>query len=134
MNHLKETGYSYFGHMIKALGFALRLYKIGFGLLLHSIFPNVLTHYGTDGVCAIFNSLSGGDRILIRFNTKWEEDDLKRNWRVLINGVESLASEIKILVPSGTTEEDISLGVTKWHILCYGKVHWDGNKALVKPY
>lgn len=29
------------------------------------------------------------NRILIRFNTKFEEDTQKRKWRVLVDGVES---------------------------------------------
>lgn len=72
------------------------------------------------------------DRVLLRFNTKFEEDPLKRTWRVLVNGVETLAEKVYINIPGETIQEDVAPGVTKFHILCYGKVHWEGDIATVR--
>jgi hypothetical protein len=83
-------------------------------LMLHSIFPELLPHYASEELFKIFKELSlGGNKILIRFNTKWQEDPLKRTWRVLINGEEKLASEVCVEVPSQSTVEDVAPGVTE---------------------
>lgn len=65
------------------------------------------------------------DRILIRFNTKVEEDPLKRPWRVLVNGEETLAYKVYVMVPCATITEPIATGEVKHHMLCYGKVTFD---------
>jgi len=134
MSHLHETNLNYIEHMLRALQFSFKLFRASLGLFIHAFIPETLTHYGTDQVLSIYKNFVIGDKILIRFNTKWEEDSLKRNWRVLINGEEFLASDIIVYVPSSTTVEDIAQGVTKWHILCRGHVHWNGNIANIKPY
>jgi hypothetical protein len=66
-------------------------------------------------------------RILVRFNTKFETDILKRKWRLLIDGVEWLAHKIDIQVPCETITEPISTGEIKHHLLCSGEVKWDSN-------
>jgi hypothetical protein len=67
------------------------------------------------------------NRILIRFNTKWQEDELKRKWRVLENGIETLAHQVHISIPCTTHEEEVPGAGLKWHFLCWGKTTWDGN-------
>lgn len=64
------------------------------------------------------------DRILLRFNTKFEEDSLKRTWRVLVNGEETLAAKVIIQVIGETIQEPVD-GIQKYHILCHGKVIWN---------
>jgi len=71
------------------------------------------------------------DRVLIRFNTKFEEDALKREWRVLVNGEESLARKVFIEVTSETVTERIATGEVKYHFQCYGKVKWQKHVATV---
>lgn len=68
-----------------------------------------------------------GDRILIRFNTKFESDPLKRTWRVLVNGEESLAHQVDVRVPCSTITEPIATGEVKHHFLCFGKVTIDDS-------
>lgn len=72
------------------------------------------------------------DRILLRFNTKFEEDQEKRTWRVLVNGTETLADKVIIrYVCCETIQEDVD-GIPKYHILCFGKVNWQGNTAIIE--
>jgi hypothetical protein len=65
----------------------------------------------------------------IRFNTKHCGSDLA--WRVFEDGVEHLASAVKITgeVSTECTEEN---GQTKWNIVCYGNLSWDNKIALIK--
>ena len=70
------------------------------------------------------------DRILLRFNTKFEEDPARRTWRVLVNGAETLASKVIIKVNGETIQEDVA-GIPKYHILCIGCVVWDGSIATI---
>lgn len=70
------------------------------------------------------------DRILIRFNTKFEEDVEKRPWRILVNGVETLAERVLISTPGETIQEDVG-GIPKYHIMCFGKVKWAGRTATI---
>ncbi len=67
----------------------------------------------------------GKKRILIRFNTKFEEDPLKRKWRVLIDGEESLAHKVQTYGPCETVTEPIATGEIKHHFLCIGFVVWE---------
>ncbi|MFZ4508263.1 MAG: hypothetical protein ACOYON_11275 [Fimbriimonas sp.] len=64
-------------------------------------------------------------RILVRFNTKFTEDPEGRTWRVLVDGVETLAHKVMIDTPTETITESISTGEVKHHILCHGRVEWD---------
>jgi hypothetical protein len=70
------------------------------------------------------------NRILIRFNTRFQDDELKRTWRVLINGQEYLAENVQINIPCETLYEPVD-GVPKWHFLCHGVVLWENNKAII---
>jgi plasmid stabilization system protein ParE len=69
-------------------------------------------------------------RILLRFNTKFEQDPKKRTWRVLEDGIERLASHVSIGTNGETIQEDID-GVPKYHILFDGKILWDEDKAAI---
>lgn len=64
------------------------------------------------------------DRILVRFNTKVADDSEGRAWRVLENGIETLAHKVLIEVPCESITEPISTGEIKHHILCHGNVIW----------
>ncbi len=70
-------------------------------------------------------------RILLRFNTKFEEDKKRRTWRVLVDGIEKLASKVYINVTSETITEDVAPGVTKYHVLCHGNVTWDEDEVTI---
>ena len=70
------------------------------------------------------------DRILIRFNTKFEEDPQKRTWRVLVNGQERLAEKILVRAMGETIQEAVN-GVHKYHVMFYGTVTWNGDIATI---
>lgn len=75
--------------------------------------------------------MSNKKNIKIRYNTNVDDDFLY--WRVLIDGVEHLASDIKINVPSYSTKDFIEGVGMKHHITCESEnVIWDeGNKSVI---
>jgi hypothetical protein len=68
--------------------------------------------------------------IKIRFNTDTIKDPGSKLpfWRVIYEGQEHLAWNIKISAPSWTTCDDIGEGVQKWHITTNGRIAWDSEK------
>lgn len=69
-------------------------------------------------------------RILLRFNTKFQEDPQKRTWRVLVDGKEKLADKVFIRVAGETVQEYVD-GILKYHILCDGHVIWNNDTATI---
>jgi len=68
--------------------------------------------------------------IKIRYNTAVNDNFLY--WRVLINGVENLASDIKINVPSYSTKDFIENVGMKHHITCESDdIVWDEETKVV---
>lgn len=67
----------------------------------------------------------------VRFNTKHNGSDLV--WRVFENGIEHLASEVRIIGET-FTECTIEQGETKWNIACYGNLQWQSNTAIITTY
>lgn len=69
--------------------------------------------------------------VKIRFNTQCEEgSDLR--WRVLIDGIEHLASEVNINTHSSTTNDKIEGVGEKWHVSCKSdKIVWVGTKCII---
>ena len=63
----------------------------------------------------------------VRFNTK---NDGVRVWRVFENGVEHLASDVRIIGETYTecTQEH---GQTKWNISCRGRMVWVDQVAVI---
>lgn len=69
--------------------------------------------------------------IKIRFNTEHEETGLL--WRILIDEVEHLASEVIINVPTFTTTDMLHDGRVKHHISAnYKKISWDKKIITVE--
>lgn len=69
--------------------------------------------------------------IKIRFNTEHAGTDLL--WRILIDEVEYLASEVKINVPTLTTTDVLTDGRVKHHISAsYKKITWDEKILTVE--
>jgi len=66
--------------------------------------------------------------ILIRYNTKHGDSDLV--WRVFIDGVEYLASDLHI-TGNVWTEKTIENGVSKFNIACYGTATWEDSNVVV---
>ena len=64
----------------------------------------------------------------VRFNTKNEGSKLV--WRIFENGVEHLASDVRIIGETFTecTEE---YGQTKWNIACMGRMVWDKDAVVI---
>lgn len=74
------------------------------------------------------------DRILLTFNTKFEEDPQKRKWKVLVNEVERLAHQIVVIAYAETVVERIPQGEERCSFLCEGRVVWkEGDVALITP-
>lgn len=65
----------------------------------------------------------------IRFNHDHNGTGLV--WRVFENGVENLASSIKILAPV-FDEVTVENGVTKWNICCYGYLTLEDGAAVIR--
>lgn len=74
--------------------------------------------------------------VKIRYNTLVDERNL--HWRILIDGIEHLASNIIIEVPTHTTRDDVwdnvrNGVVNKHHITCEAnQVIWKGDVVIVK--
>lgn len=132
MSHLDEVGMGYFGHLRLAWLNALRLLAAFAALVVHGAFPFIFVHTASGLLGLVMGSIPRGsrDRVLIRFNTKWKDDPEGRQWRVLVNGEESLASGVSMRVEADTVEEEIS-GEQKFHFLCLGRVLWHGSFAEV---
>lgn len=64
--------------------------------------------------------------IQIRFNTDKERVTAAAPaWRVLIDGVEHFAKDVRVEVPMWTTEDVLPTGIKKWHLSCEGVATWD---------
>lgn len=53
-------------------------------------------------------------------------------WRVLIDGQEYLAQNVRVEVPMWTTEDLLPTGQRKWHLSCEGEVHWADNSCVIR--
>lgn len=69
------------------------------------------------------------NEILLRFNTKASLGD-PLVWRVIIDGVEHLASGFEI---TGVVRDSVSeyKNEKKWNVGCKGTIRWEGSKAVI---
>ena len=51
-------------------------------------------------------------------------------WRVFEDGVEHLASNVRIY-STLYTETTTEYGETKWNVACDGRIVWDGTVAII---
>jgi len=131
LKHLDELNVTYGEHFQTAIINAVGLAVSSMVLFIHALVPFLFTHTASTFVNRIMRSFPrAGNRILVRFNTKWEQDPAERQWRILVNGVESLAHRVNIQIPCQTIMEPVE-GCEKYHFLCYGKVEWDGTYANI---
>jgi uncharacterized membrane protein len=69
-------------------------------------------------------------QVKIRYNTNVGDSGLY--WRIIINGVEHLASDIDINVPTKTTGDFIHEVGLKHHITCEpDNIKWEGTKVIL---
>ena len=69
--------------------------------------------------------------VKIRYNTKATSEDTL-HWRVLIEGVEHLASNVVINCMTHTTKDYIEGFGEKWHISCKAtQVNWMGEECII---
>lgn len=69
--------------------------------------------------------------IKIRYNTNAKSNN-ELHWRVLIDGIEHLASNVQINTHCYTTKDEIEGVGTKWHISCKSdSVVWVGTKCII---
>jgi hypothetical protein len=136
MQHLNIVNMTYLQHMRFALSKSVRLFYSSLLLLIHAIFPNLFEDSGSTLVNQVHFDLNHNrknkNRILVRFNTKWQEDIQGRKWRVLENGVETLTDNVIITIPCSTIQEDVPVSGTRWHFLCYGTVFWNDGNATIR--
>jgi hypothetical protein len=64
----------------------------------------------------------------VRFNTK--HNGSKLVWRIFEDGVECLASDVRIIGET-FTECTNEHGETKWNIACHGRVIWVDTVAVI---
>ena len=71
------------------------------------------------------------NKVSIRYNTKATEEDTL-HWRVLIDGVEYLASEVEVNAQLRTTKDWIEGVGWKWHISCESDtIIWNDTKCII---
>lgn len=135
MSHLKETGMGYISHFFRAMYLAWYSFVTSLIFVAHAFVPSAFSKEGSRRVADLNVFLKAGnsnsDRILVRFNTKHAQDELGRNWRVLINGEETLAHQVYINVPVETIVEPIATGEIKYHFLCWGKAKFSEDHIAV---
>jgi len=64
----------------------------------------------------------------VRFNTKHDGSDLV--WRIFENGVEHLATDVRIIGET-FTECTREYDQTKWNIACMGRIVWVDRAAVI---
>lgn len=70
--------------------------------------------------------------VSIRYNTKATEEDTL-HWRVLIDGVEHLASEVEVNTKLWTTKDWIDGVGYKYHITCESdSIIWNDTKCIIR--
>jgi hypothetical protein len=69
------------------------------------------------------------NEIKLRYNTKAQSDDPR--WRVVIDGVEYPATDVRINVPSWTTTDILPDVGQKWHVTTRGSITWDGTVCTI---
>jgi hypothetical protein len=70
--------------------------------------------------------------VKIRYNTNAKSDDIL-HWRVIINGVEHLASNVIINCMTRTTKDYIEGVGDKWHISCNPtQIEWVDTECILK--
>jgi len=131
MNHLAEINMTYLQHWSLATKNSGKLTVASVVLLIHACIPFLFERTASRILRSVQHSFpKTGSRVLVRFNTKHRDDAQGRTWRVLENGVETLAHAVNITIPCETIQEDVA-GEPKFHFLCSGKVIWDGSTARV---
>lgn len=74
--------------------------------------------------------------VKVRWNTKCTDNH--NYWRILINGVEKICSNVRFEIPVYTTKDILwdsirNQEVEKHHISCdANEVIWDGDKVTIK--
>ena len=70
-------------------------------------------------------------QVKIRYNTNAKPEDTL-HWRVLIDGVEHLASNVIINCMIHTTKDNIEGVGEKWHISCNpSQIQWMGEECII---
>lgn len=135
MKHLLLVNMTYFEHMKFVLKNAFCAIVGAFFLVIHALLPDIFTDSGSSIINGVHYDLMNNrkykNRILVRFNTKWQVDELKRKWRVLENDIEHLAQDVEVTIPCVSIQEDVQEG-TRWHFLCWGDVYWKADKATIR--
>lgn len=66
----------------------------------------------------------------LRFNT---ENTGSLFWRVIVDSQEHLADDVKIEVPSFTTQDVLPDGRIKFHLSCrFNELIWEGTNLIVR--
>jgi hypothetical protein len=69
--------------------------------------------------------------VKIRYNTNAKPEDTL-HWRVVVDGIERLASDVIIKCPTQTTKDFIEGIGDKWHISCNAtQINWVGEECII---
>jgi uncharacterized membrane protein len=69
---------------------------------------------------------------LVKIRYNHDAGDSGLFWRVIINGVEHLASDLEIHGAAYTTQDEVEGVGKKYHITCeVDSIHWDKNKIVL---
>jgi hypothetical protein len=70
--------------------------------------------------------------VKLRYKTDAKPED-ELQWRVLIDGIEHHASEVRIFCPSFTTKDMIDGVGEKWHMSCNANmIEWKNKICIIK--
>ena len=71
-------------------------------------------------------------KVNIRYNTNAAEGDIL-HWRVVIDGIEYLASDVEVNTKLWTTKDFIEGIGWKWHITCESDtIIWNDTKCIIR--
>lgn len=70
--------------------------------------------------------------VKLRYKTDAKPEDTL-HWRIIIDGVEKHASEVRLFCPTYTTKDIVEEGVEKWHISCKANIiEWKNEICIIK--
>lgn len=134
MSHLKNVGMTYGQHLCFAMKASGQLLKAGLAAGVHAFVPSLFEKTASTTIHKLATDLSPygrkSHRILVRFNTKWQEDSLGRQWRVVVDGIEELAHHVRIMVPCQTIRENVG-EEPKFHFVCHGEAVWSATSVVI---
>jgi hypothetical protein len=133
LKHLDTLEESYLQHAKEGSRISARLFLASIACLIHSIVPNLFKETASSIMSSelqrVKDRLPNKAHIQIRYNTKAGQSGLY--WRIIIDGKESLASQV---VVNGAMygEESRTKEGQKLNLACDGTVRWVDTRAIIE--